>query len=85
MGAGLAVLWDDRKERPGVMFADMDLIGIPNRIVVSDRGLDQGTVEYKARRSGDVQNIPIDRVVGEMKNTVTINPPQPSFFKGGGN
>ncbi len=48
--AGIEVLLDDRKERPGVMFANMDLIGIPQRVVISERGLKVGTVEYKARR-----------------------------------
>lgn len=47
--AGYDVLLDDRDERPGVMFADMELIGIPHRFVVGERGLDAGTIEYKAR------------------------------------
>ena len=51
--AGIEVLMDDRKERPGVMFSTMDLIGIPHRIVISERGLDEGTVEYKARADKD--------------------------------
>jgi prolyl-tRNA synthetase len=50
LDAGIEVLLDDRGTRPGVMFADLDLIGIPHRIVLSERGLDQGQVEYKARR-----------------------------------
>lgn len=49
--AGLEVLLDDRKERAGVMFADMDLIGIPHRLVISERNLDAGKIEYKARGS----------------------------------
>lgn len=44
--AGVDVLFDDRKERPGVMFADMELLGIPHAIVIGDRGLDNGVVEY---------------------------------------
>ena len=55
--AGFEVLMDDRKERAGVMFTDMDVIGIPHRVVLSERGLEQGTVEYKARRESDVQHI----------------------------
>jgi prolyl-tRNA synthetase len=55
--AGINVLLDDRKVRPGAMFADMDLIGIPHRIVFSERGLDEGVVEYKARSDKDSQNI----------------------------
>ena len=48
--AGVDVLLDDRDERPGVMFADMELIGIPHRVVVGERGLKDGTVEYQGRR-----------------------------------
>lgn len=65
--AGFDVLWDDRQERPGVMFADMDLIGIPHRLVVSDRGLDQGTVEYKARESNEVKHFPLATIISELK------------------
>ena len=49
--AGISVLLDDRNERPGVKFADADLIGIPHRIVIGDRGLQNGLVEYKHRRA----------------------------------
>lgn len=49
--SGLEVIFDDRKERPGVMFADMELIGVPYTIVIGDRNLDNGQVEFKARRS----------------------------------
>ena len=48
-GAGISVLIDDRNERPGGKFADADLIGIPHRIVIGDRGLQNGVVEYKHR------------------------------------
>jgi prolyl-tRNA synthetase len=57
---GLDVLLDDRNERAGVLFADHDLIGIPHRLVVSDRNLEQSCVEYKARHSGEVQQIALD-------------------------
>jgi prolyl-tRNA synthetase len=66
--AGYDVLWDDRKERPGVMFADMDLIGIPHRLVVGERGLAQGTVEYKARNHEAVKHLALDNIVAELKN-----------------
>lgn len=59
---GFEVLLDDRNERPGVMFADMDLIGIPHRIVVGDRGLEQGMVEYKSRVTGEVKMVPLESV-----------------------
>lgn len=57
--AGFDVLLDDRNERPGVKFADMELIGIPHRFVVSDRGLAAGTLEYKGRRDEQKQDIPV--------------------------
>ena len=56
--AGIEVLLDDRDERPGVMFADMELIGIPHRIVVGERGLKQGVVEYQGRRDAAAQQVP---------------------------
>ena len=61
--AGYDVLWDDRAERPGIMFADMDLIGIPHRLVVSEKSLNSNTVEYKARKEETVELIGLDRVV----------------------
>ena len=61
--AGIDVLLDDRKERPGVMFADMELIGIPHRIVLGERGLDNGVAEYKGRRDHESQDITLDNIV----------------------
>ncbi|EIJ41311.1 prolyl-tRNA synthetase, family II [Beggiatoa alba B18LD] len=61
--AGIDVLFDDRKERPGVMFAEMELIGIPHRLVLSDKGLDEGTVEYKGRRDENVQVVPFNEAI----------------------
>jgi prolyl-tRNA synthetase len=58
--AGIDVLFDDRKERPGVMFNDMELIGIPHTIVIGERNLDENKVEYKNRRSGEKQLIEIN-------------------------
>jgi len=60
--AGVEVLFDDRKERPGVMFNDMELIGIPHTIVIGERNLDENKVEYKSRRSGEKQLIEIDQL-----------------------
>ena len=65
--AGVDVLLDDRNERPGVMFADMELIGIPHRIVVGERGLKDGQLEYKGRRDADAQMIPVSEVVVFLK------------------
>ncbi len=62
--AGVEVLLDDRDARPGFMFADMELIGIPHRVVVGDKGLDDGLVEYKGRRDAEMQLIPIEQIVG---------------------
>lgn len=64
---GIDVLFDDRKERPGVMFADMELIGIPHTIVIGDRNLDNNQIEYKARRSDDKSLINVDDVVAFIK------------------
>jgi prolyl-tRNA synthetase len=55
--AGIEVLLDDRDERPGVMFADMELIGIPHRIVIGDRGLKEGKVEYQGRRDAEARAV----------------------------
>lgn len=57
--AGIDVLFEDRDERPGVMFADMELMGIPHRITVGDRALANGEVEYKCRRTGEGENWPV--------------------------
>ncbi|HYT85509.1 MAG TPA: His/Gly/Thr/Pro-type tRNA ligase C-terminal domain-containing protein, partial [Burkholderiales bacterium] len=53
------VLFDDRDERPGVMFADIELIGIPHRIVVGERGLKEGVVEYQGRREKEAKKFPL--------------------------
>jgi prolyl-tRNA synthetase len=55
--AGIDVLLDDRDERPGVMFADLELIGVPHRITIGDRGLKQGQVEYQSRREGKARMV----------------------------
>ncbi len=70
--AGIEVLLDDRKERPGIMFADMELIGVPHRIVMSDRGLDNGTVEYKGRRDAENQDVPLEGMEGFLEGKLQI-------------
>ncbi|GKW17329.1 proline--tRNA ligase [Pectobacterium carotovorum subsp. carotovorum] len=60
---GIEVLLDDRKERPGVMFADMELIGVPHSIVIGDRNLDSEEIEYKNRRVGEKQMIKTSEIV----------------------
>ena len=69
---GFDVLLDDRGERPGVMFADMELIGIPHRIVIGDRGLDKGMLEYKGRRDTDNQDLPVDEVMEFLQNRIKL-------------
>jgi prolyl-tRNA synthetase len=66
--AGIEVLLDDRDERPGVMFADMELIGIPHRIVVGDRGLKEGNVEYQGRRDAAAQAVPLQSALGLVQS-----------------
>ena len=64
---GIEVLFDDRKERPGVMFADAELIGIPHTIVIGERNLDNGEVEYKHRAGGDKELIKVDDIIEFIK------------------
>ena len=67
LDAGIEVLLDDRKVRAGFMFSDMELIGIPHRIVLGDRGLDSGNVEYRARTDSESQDISIENIVDFIK------------------
>jgi prolyl-tRNA synthetase len=66
--AGIEVLFDDRKERPGVMFNDMELIGIPNSIVIGERNLDNQQVEVKNRKSGEKSLLDVESVLEYIKN-----------------
>jgi prolyl-tRNA synthetase len=66
--AGLEVLLDDRDERPGVMFADMELIGIPHRIVIGERGLKESHLEYQARTETKAQLVPLNDAVQFLKS-----------------
>ncbi len=66
--AGIEVLLDDRNARPGVMFADMELIGIPHRVVIGERSLDEGMFEYRGRRDSDNTMIPTNEIVAFIKN-----------------
>ena len=66
--AGVEVLFDDRKERPGVMFADAELIGIPHTIVIGDRNLDNGDVEYKHRAGGDKELVKVNQIIEFIKS-----------------
>ena len=64
--AGIEVLLDDRAERPGVKFADADLIGIPHRVVIGDRGLKNGLVEYRQRRAEETLEVPLAEVLAKV-------------------
>jgi prolyl-tRNA synthetase len=65
--AGIEVLFDDRDARPGVKFADDELLGIPHRLVVGDKGLDRGAIEYKSRADGTGADVPLEAVVQFIK------------------
>jgi prolyl-tRNA synthetase len=65
--AGVDVMLDDRGERPGAMFADWELIGVPHRVVLSERGLKEGQVEYQHRRDSAATKVPAGEVFGFVK------------------
>jgi prolyl-tRNA synthetase len=65
--AGVEVLLDDRGERPGVMFADLELIGIPHRITIGDRGLKEGSIEYQARREQSATKVPMAEIAAFVR------------------
>lgn len=69
---GLDVLLDDRNERPGVKFADMELMGLPHRVVISDRGLKNGTVEYKGRRDESSQDLSVAEIVDFVTSKLAV-------------
>lgn len=69
---GVEVLYDDRDERAGVMFSDMELIGIPHVITIGAKGLAQGIIEYKNRRSGEKESIAVDQILENIKAKLNI-------------
>ncbi|VAW91349.1 Prolyl-tRNA synthetase, bacterial type [hydrothermal vent metagenome] len=69
--SGIDVLLDDRGERPGIMFADMELIGIPHRIVVGDKSLDRGVYEYKCRRNSESEDVEINQIIEFLNSKIT--------------
>jgi prolyl-tRNA synthetase len=71
--AGIDVLMDDRDERPGVLFADMELIGVPHRVVLSERGLAAGNAEYKGRRDEKPQDLPLNDIVAFVKSRLAAS------------
>jgi len=75
--AGINVLLDDRDERPGAMFADMELIGVPHRVVIGDRGLKDGQIEYKGRRDAGARNLPLTEAETSLKSMICGDSSQP--------
>jgi prolyl-tRNA synthetase len=67
---GIDVMLDDRGERPGAMFADWELVGIPHRVVISDRGLKEGKVEYQARRDPQGTSVAVGEVLAHLKGVL---------------
>ena len=65
--AGLDPLLDDRDERPGVKFADMELLGIPHRVVVGEKSLEAGAVEYRGRTDAEARQVPLDEIVALLR------------------
>ena len=69
--AGIDVVLDDRGERPGAMFADWELIGAPYRIVIGDRGLKDGQVEFQARREAQAHIVPLTQIAQHVMAAVS--------------
>jgi prolyl-tRNA synthetase len=67
LAAGIDVLYDDRDARPGVKFADAELLGIPHCVVIGDRGIAAGRIEYRHRRTGATGEIAVDALVPELQ------------------
>ena len=74
LAAGIEVLLDDREVRPGVMFADMELIGIPHRVVISERNLAAGQVEYRGRRDADSTLIAREGLLDWLRERLAAEP-----------
>ena len=72
LALGIDVLLDDRGERPGAMFADWELIGAPHRVVLGDRGLKEGHVEYQGRRDAEAAKLPLADVVAHLKGKLGL-------------
>ncbi|MDH5472633.1 MAG: His/Gly/Thr/Pro-type tRNA ligase C-terminal domain-containing protein, partial [Gammaproteobacteria bacterium] len=68
--AGLSVLLFDQKERLGSMLANIELIGIPHRLVLGERGLDSNTIEYKGRRDTNTQDIALDQIIDHLTKVI---------------
>ena len=71
LAAGVDVILDDRGERPGAMFADWELIGVPHRVTIGDRGLKAGEVEYQHRRDAKATNVPVADILGLIQSRLS--------------
>ena len=71
MAAGVDVILDDRNDRPGAMFADWELIGVPHRVTLGDRGLKEGMVEYQHRRDAVATSVPLADIAGLIRARLT--------------
>jgi len=67
LAAGVDVILDDRGERPGVMFADWELIGVPHRVVIGERGLKEGKLEYQGRRDAAATPVPAGEMIAYVQ------------------
>ncbi|MDO8458095.1 MAG: proline--tRNA ligase [Burkholderiaceae bacterium] len=72
LAAGVDVILDDRGERPGAMFADWELIGVPHRVTIGDRGLKDGQVEYQHRRDAAASNVPVTEILSLIQSRLTV-------------
>jgi prolyl-tRNA synthetase len=72
IAAGIDVILDDRGERPGAMFADWELIGVPHRVTLGDRGIKEGMVEYQHRRDSTAQSIALADIAAHVKARLLV-------------
>jgi prolyl-tRNA synthetase len=73
LALGVEVLLDDRDVRPGVMFADMELIGIPHRLVISDKGIAAGELEYRARDAAENEMLPAEGIMDALMQRLGLS------------
>jgi prolyl-tRNA synthetase len=71
-GAGVDVILDDRGERPGAMFADWELIGVPHRVTVGDKSLKEGVVEYQHRRDATASKVAVADILAHVKGRMAV-------------
>ncbi|MNW14151.1 Proline--tRNA ligase [compost metagenome] len=72
LAAGVDVILDDRGERPGAMFADWELIGVPHRVTIGDKSLKEGLVEYQHRRDAAPTKLAVSDIMAHVKGRMTV-------------